>query len=115
MMPRLTLTAALLTASLVGPAAAEPLYLGTQEFDTEDHAAMAAIVAHCADQLDGGSAAAAEAGESPAASDGNEVENVSIISVDALTSGSGDAAAAGEAPVLSGVTLQLCRDAGIVF
>lgn len=113
MMPRPTLAAAILTTALAAPAAAAPLYLGTQEFDTEDHAAMAAIVDHCTGELEGGSAAAA--GGSDAAREGREVKNVSVISVDALTSGDGEAAAAGVAPDLSGITLQLCREAGIVF
>lgn len=113
-MLRLILTAAIVTAGLAGPVAAEPLYLGTQEFDTADHATIAAIVEHCTGLLDGGGAAASEVGDSAAASTGG-VENVSVISVDALTSGEGDGAAAGVAPDFSGITLQLCRDAGIVF
>lgn len=118
-MPRLA--ALFATFALAGPLGAQSLYLGEQEFDTGDHAAMAAVIEHCAglvkDGGDGETAEDAAPGEEadasapettgPDAAAGGEVLGAApVIALELLASGeapkepAGDGSDAGTPPEL---------------
>jgi hypothetical protein len=120
------LRAALLALTLAPTAHAAPLYLGTLELETDDRAAMSAVIDHCTGLL--GDLAPRVATEDP----DSPVRNVLVIDLDALASGEGSGEAAGEGsgtgpspddaaedgsqdPDLSNITLDDCRAAGVTF
>ncbi|MEQ5826094.1 hypothetical protein J3456_01845 [Sulfitobacter sp. NFXS29] len=102
-----------------GAAAAEPLYLGEEEYNTDDRAVMIAIVEHCA-----GLQAEVEAAEIAGSSQGNEDSSKetgagqakpfaesAAITVDRLASGDGK----GAMPDPSHVAARDCAAAGITY
>jgi hypothetical protein len=102
-----------------GAAAAEPLYLGEEEYNTDDRAVMIAIVEYCAG-LQAEVEAAEIAGLSRDDEEGNKeagagqpkpFANSPGITVDRLASGNGT----GELPDLSHVAARDCAAAGITY
>ncbi len=102
-------------------AMANPLYLGKEEYNTEDRSVMAAIIEHCV-----GLATEAETAETAGTQRESEAEERRQeadpgraeafagspgISADRLASGDGK----GEAPDLSDVAAEDCAAAGIIY
>ena len=119
---------------------AQSLYIGEQEIDTADREAVAEVVQHCEDLADPQAPAAApNATAEPLAGDAVEppvAEQDAFskpLTLDALISSGDGAEAAGEgtgsgvpasgedtdrqvsAPVLEDITLELCKEAGILY
>ena len=123
-MMRPCLVSLALTLGMAAPAGAEILYLGTEEFDTGDRATMEAIIEHCGEvSREAGDGASNGAGlltqgvesERAGQASGSPIGSVGTgIGADQLASGddegSGDAT-----PDLSGVSAELCGEAGIIF
>jgi hypothetical protein len=106
---------------LTKTAGAEPLYLGEEEYSTDDRSVMAAIIEHCVGlQADAEKAEATRVfGVERDEEDRRETDigpaSFSVeklgISVDQLASGDED----GEAPDFSQVTAEQCSAAGIIY
>ncbi|MEX3316935.1 hypothetical protein [Sulfitobacter sp. PS-8MA] len=106
---------------LSATADAAPLYLGTEEYETDDRAVMSAIIEHCRGLQGEGEAAettdredAEEGAESTGDGEAGEGEPFAAsrsITADRLASGEGT----GETPDLSAVTAQDCAAAGIIY
>lgn len=129
-MRAVTLAMSVLIAA-VSPLTADPLYLGTQEIDTEDHDALAALVRHCTDLA--GSQTDVPPAPDPIAAAPEPHHYSEPIAIDALASSGDDAAAAGEGtgsdmpasrdddepekaiPALAEITLEMCKEAGILY
>jgi len=106
-----------------GAAMAEPLYLGEEEYNTDDRSVMAAIIEHCVSlQVEAEPAKVAgtqresegEGEERRQEADPGQAEAFAGspgISTDGLASGDGK----GEAPDLSDVSTEDCAAAGINY
>jgi len=121
-----------LLVALAGPLSAQPLYLGQQEIDTADRDALEAVARHCADLASRptGTEASSDASSARAYPD----HYSKPVAVDALVSSGDDAEAAGEdtgtgmpasgeeeeasqdaLPSLPDITLEMCKEAGVLY
>lgn len=125
-MMRACLVSLALSLGMAGPGGAEALYLGTEEFDTGDRATMEAIIEHCREvSREAGDGASNGAGllgqgvesERAGQASGSPVGSVGTgIGTDQLASGDGDGESSGDAdPDLSGISAELCSEAGIIY
>lgn len=110
-----------LALCLSATADAAPLYLGTEEYETDDRAVMSAIIEHCRGLQEEAEAAGttvrqgeeegAEGTQGGEAGEGASFAESRNITADRLASGEGT----GETPDLSAVTAQDCAAAGIIY
>lgn len=120
-----------LLLALAGPLSAQPLYLGLQEIDTADRGAIETVARHCADLASRptGTDASSDASSERAYPD----HYSKPVAVDALVSSGDDAEAAGEGtgtgmpaseeeeasqgtlPSLPDITLEMCKEAGVLY
>lgn len=121
-----------LLVALAGPLSAQPLYLGQQEVDTADRGALEAVVRHCANLA---SQPTGTEASSDASSERPYLDQYSKpVAVDTLVSLGDDAEAAGEGtgtgmpangaedegsqdtlPSLSDITVEMCKEAGVIY
>ena len=110
-----------LVLCLATPAAANPLNLGEEEFETDDRSVMEGIIEHCtglkseaASEEAAGPQQEDDAGDRQQEDEPGQPEGFGgsdAISADRLASGDEK----GEAPDLSNVTVEDCAAAGIIY